>query len=281
MKRRGLWTLLFGLTLGVSMAFARQGNQSFPIVIIAHRGASFLAPENTLASVNLAWDSGSNVEVDVHLTKDMRIVAIHDGNTRRTAGVSRQVSKTTYDALSQLDVGSFKDDQYRGERIPLLSEILATIPPKRKLFVELKSNAEILPHLERIIDESGKRHQIVIIGFNLDTITAAKKQMPDIHVYWLRATKKEHRQKQSGRKRRQVIPHDIDLIAKAKAKGLDGLDVHYAGVTKRFVNAVSASGLKLYIWTVDNPKKARRLARLGVRGITTNRPEYLMDLIRP
>ena len=109
------------------------------VKIIAHRGASHLAPENTLASVNLAWELGADaVEVDVHLTGDGRIVAIHDTTTGRTGGTQLEVAQTYSRHLRRLDVGRHKNHDFAGEPIPFLGEVLDTIPPGRHLFIEIK-----------------------------------------------------------------------------------------------------------------------------------------------
>jgi glycerophosphoryl diester phosphodiesterase len=239
-----------------------------PVEIIGHRGASYEAPENTLASVKLGWEQRVDVEVDVYLSKDNRIVVIHDASTKRTGGgVDLKVKETDAQRLREVDVGAFKAKQYAGERIPFLAEVLETIPPRQKLYVEIKCKEEILPELQPLLAQSGKLSQIVIIGFDLETVAASKKLI-DVPTYWLKSTEKV-------KDTDQWIPHDPKLIQMAKDKGLDGLDVHFAGVTPEFARAVQASGLKLYIWTVDDPQEARRLVELGVDGITTNRPAWL------
>ena len=91
------------------------------VEIIAHRGASHLAPENTLASVELAWKRGADaVEIDIWLTKDGRIVAIHDEDTERTTGRKWVIADHTLAELRRLDAGSWKDESYAGEPIPIL-----------------------------------------------------------------------------------------------------------------------------------------------------------------
>ena len=242
------------------------------VEIIAHRGASYLAPENTMASVLLGWDKDADVEVDVYLTKDNKIVAIHDDTTERTAGTDVNVAETTSEELRKLDVGSFKSEEYAGERIPFLADIVETIPRGRKLYVEIKCGQEILPHLKELLEQSGKMSHIVIIGFDLDTVTMSK-EMIDVPTYWLKGTKKTEETE-------QWIPHDPQLVQTAENKGLDGLDVHYAGVNKEFADAVKASGQKLYVWTVDEPEEAIRLIKLGVDGITTNRPAWLREQLK-
>jgi glycerophosphoryl diester phosphodiesterase len=243
-----------------------------PVEIIAHRGASYLAPENTMASVMLGWEKQANVEVDVHLSKDKRIVVIHDASTKHITGTDLKVRETTYPELRNLDYGSFKGREFAAERIPLLNDVLRTIPPERKLYVEIKCGKEILPFLNRLIIESGRSSQIVIIGFDIEVVTSAK-ELIDVPTYWLKGTDKI-------KETNQWIPHDPKLVQIVRDRGLDGLDVHYAGVTKEFVDAVKAAGQKLYVWTVDDPDEAKRLIELGVSGITTNRPEWLREQIK-
>ena len=245
---------------------------SKPVGIIAHRGASYLAPENTMTSVMLGWEKGADVEVDVYLTTDNKIVVIHDKTTKRTAVTDVNVAESTSEELRKLDLGSFKSDQYAGEQIPFLADIVETIPPGQKLYVEIKCGQEILPYLRELLAQSGKMSRIVIIGFDLETV-AMSKEMIDVPTYWLKGTEKI-------KESEQWIPHDPQLVQTAKEKGLDGLDVHYAGVTKEFVDAVKASGQKLYVWTVDDPEEAIRLIKLGVVGITTNRPGWLREQLK-
>lgn len=218
----------------------------------------------------LGWQRNADVEVDIHLTADNRLVVIHDKDTHRTAGQKLIVAQTRSEELRKLDVGRFKSEDFAGEKIPFLEEVLETIPPRKKLYVEIKSGPETVPFLEQAIHASGKQAQIVIIGFDLDTVALAKERMPRIPVYWLKSTEKE-------KMSRKYIPHDASLIQTAKDKGLDGLNVHFAGVTEEFARAVRASGLGLYVWTVDDPAEARRLAGLKVDGITTNRPAWLRE----
>ena len=242
------------------------------VEIIAHRGASRLAPENTMASVMLGWEKNADVEVDVYLSADNRIVVIHDSTTKRTGGTELKVEEATSRELRKLDVGSFKAEEFAGEQIPYLVDIVKTIPLKRKLYVEIKCGKEVLPFLQKLIVDSGKMSQIVIIGFDLDTVTMSKKLI-DVPTYWLKGTAKD-------KETEQWIPHDPQLIQIAADNSLDGVDVHYAGITKEFADSARSAGQKLYVWTVDDPAEAVRLVDLGVAGITTNRPGWLREQLR-
>jgi len=238
------------------------------VEIIAHHGASYLAPENTMVSVMLGWEKVADVEVDVHLSKDNRIVVIHESSTKSTGEIYLKVKEATSQELRKLDVGRFKagsaeaaaslseggSEEYAGEQIPFLADIIETIPPGLKLYVEIKCEKEVLPILHKLIIQSGKMSQIVIIGFDLETVAMAK-ELIDVPTYWLKGTEKD-------KETEEWIPHDPQLVQIAKNKGLDGLDVHYADVTKEFAGAVKASGQKLYVWTVDEPEEAIRLVKI-------------------
>ncbi|HSV99755.1 MAG TPA: glycerophosphodiester phosphodiesterase [Sedimentisphaerales bacterium] len=245
----------------------KPGRAGGPVEVIAHRGASHLAPENTLASVRLAWELGADVvEVDVRLTKDGRIMAIHDPTTLRTSGTDLKIADTHSTDLRELDGGSHKHADFAGEPIPFLEEVLDTVPTGRRLFIEVKTGPEILPILNTTITRSGKRSQVAIIGFDLPTMKAAKETMPDVPAHWLCD--------------REVWASSGDSLAKtAKAHGLDGMNIHWSGVTWRFARAVRKAGLRLYAWTVDRRADADRLRDLGVDGITTNRPGWLKKRI--
>ncbi|MBX7244488.1 MAG: glycerophosphodiester phosphodiesterase [Candidatus Sumerlaeaceae bacterium] len=239
--------------------------------IIAHRGSSNAAPENTVAAANLAWQQNADaVELDIHQSADGRIIVIHDDTTSRTAKALLKVKETSSSELRALDAGTFKDKKYAGEKLPFLEEMIATVPSgAKRLFVEVKCGKEVLPELKKVLEAGGKMKQMVIIGFDFDTMVAAKAMFPKVPVYWLRGTRKEEGSK-------KLLPHDAAWIPKVKSAGLDGLDVGYAGITPEFAKAVKEAGLGLYAWTVDDPDEAQRLKSLGVDGITTNRP----DLIR-
>lgn len=236
---------------------------------VAHRGASYAAPENTLAAVELAWKVGADaVEVDVYLSADGRVMVIHDATTRRTTGVDMKVEATDSAKLRSLDAGKFKGAEFAGQKIPFLEEVIATIPEGRRLYVELKSDKRLVPALAKMLEGNAHRKQIVFIGFNLNTISACKERMADIPAYWLAGGEKD-------KITQAYIPIDPAVIQTAKEKKLDGLDLHFAGVTAELADKIRAAGLQLAAWTVNKPTEARRLIELGVASITTDRPDWV------
>jgi glycerophosphoryl diester phosphodiesterase len=247
---------------------------AFAVEIVGHRGAAHDAPENTLPSLKLGLEQHADaVEIDIYLTKDGKIVVMHDNNTKRTAGVDKRIDQQTLAELRKLDAGRWKGKQWAGTRIPTLEEVLAIIPAGKRLFIEIKCGPEVLPELQAVLDGSGKRGRVAIIGFGFDVVAQAKKRFPEIPVYWLYGF--------SGAEEIAYgNPSLSDLISRAKAAGLDGLDLNYEGpFGKEFVEQLAAAGMKLYVYTVDDPAEARRLAAMGLTGITTNRPGFLRNAL--
>lgn len=231
---------------------------------IAHRGASYLAPENTVAAANLAWELGADaVEVDVYLTKDNRVMVIHDKDTKRTCSGKKNlnIADSPSMLLRDLDAGVWKGEQFKGEKIPFLSEIIATVPEGKKLVVEIKCGPEILPALARVVEKGGKKAQMVFIAFDWKTIVETQKLFPENKCYWLSAIKMGLENK----------------IQQAAENGLAGVNLKYSIIDDDVVKLAKENKLEVLTWTVDDPAEAKRLAGIGVAGITTNRPKWLKE----
>lgn len=248
-------------------AIKKELNKIIPIPeveIIAHRGASYDAPENTVASAKLAWERDADaVECDIHLSGDGRIVVSHDAGTKRTSGKELSIKTTASSDLRKLDVGSFKNESYRGEKIPFLEEIIATVPAGKELVVEIKCGPEVLPELKKVISGSPKDVKFAFIAFDFNTISETKKTFPENPCYWLCSN-------------RELLKKNLSLVNGVR---LEGLSLSYNIINEDVVKQVKELGLELYTWTVDNPDEARRLIALGVKGITTNRPDYIREQV--
>jgi len=239
--------------------------------IVGHRGAAHLAPENTLQSVNLAYELGADAaEIDVQLTRDGRIVVIHDPTTGRTAGQDLDVAKSKAAELRRLDVGVFKDASYKGAKIPFLDEILAAVPDGRKLLVEVKCGVEIVPSLIETLEGSGKIDRVIVISFHFEVVAEVKRLRPKLPVLWLVSSDKD---KKSG----SYSPYDPLIITRARGANLSGLGLRHNGLVRDFAQAVGKAGLLLFVWTVDDPPEARRLQALGIDAIITNRPGWMRE----
>jgi glycerophosphoryl diester phosphodiesterase len=246
-----------------------------PPEIVAHRGESADAPENTLAAFRLAWERNvPAIELDVHLSQDGKLVVIHDKDTERTAGVKKVIKECTWDELKDIDVGAWKDPKFKGEKLCLLEDALATIPEGHRCFIEVKVGAEATPALVKAVKGSGKSNkQLCVISFQADAVESAKKALPEIPAYYLASFKQDKETK----KWTPTIEEIIDTAKKIKA---DGVDLGYKGpIDKTLVQKVRDAGLGLYFWTVDEEPVARKLVGLGADGITTNKAKWLGEVL--
>lgn len=246
---------------------------SFPIV--AHRGASHLAPENTLAAFTLAWKLGADViEGDFFLTKDGQIVCHHDRTTKRTAGVDRPVQEQTLAALKALDVGTWKDAKWAGERIPTLREVLEIVPAGKKILIEIKSDARIVPYLLPIIETCGlEQEQMIVISFKAEVIAEVKKSLPAIKASWI----SDFEEVAPGRWR-PTAQEVVETARRIRADGVE-LNANPKVLDEAFVRTVREAGLDVGVWTVNKPALARRMIELGADSITTDRPGWLRERI--
>lgn len=239
--------------------------------IIAHRGASHDAPENTLASLALSWEQHADAaEIDIHLTADGRLAVLHDDHTRRIANHSALVNEMTMDELSALDAGSWKGPQFAGQRIPSLEQVLASLPSDKWLFIEIKCGPEALLPLRDILADSPLRPgQVAIHSFDFALCAGIKLLLPALTVTWLA----KHRPGSGS------LEDDISrTVSRLQDTGLDGLSLHPSWpVDAPIVRALHDASLRLYVWTVNDLSTARQLTSLGVDGLITDRPGWLRE----
>jgi glycerophosphoryl diester phosphodiesterase len=249
------------------------------VQIVAHRGASYDAPENTLAATKLAWQQRADaVETDIYLSKDGRIVVSHDKNGKRTAGRDVDFITITQAEARQLDAGSWKDPKFKGEKIPLLEEQIASIPPGKRMLVEIKIGPEIVPELARVLAQmKATEKNITIISFNYESLQEVRKQLPHLPTLWLVGHPAPNAKKAPAKQ-----PPSVDeMISKARAAGLTGLDLQYTWpLTPADLKKIKDAGLELHVWTVNDVEVAQRWIRMGVASITTDRPGWLREQLK-
>ncbi len=282
--RRTISLLLAALSLTMMGAKSRPKRP----LVIAHRGASHDAPENTLAAFNLAWQQGADgAEGDFYLSADGEIVCIHDGTTERTAGVNKQVAGSTLAELRQLDVGSWKSAEFANERIPTLSEVLQTVPAGKLFYIEIKCGPEIVPPLRELLHRQRfvLFDQLRIISFNADVISAVRQQLPAIKAFWLTGYREEPAAPPEGADNVPPAPPTfspssasvLETLARTGANGL-GSSANLDVVTSTFAEGLRQAGKELHVWTVDDPEKALQLYQIGAQSITTNVPATIRAL---
>jgi glycerophosphoryl diester phosphodiesterase len=260
--------LVLVLSLSAGVAAAER-----PLVI-AHRGASHDAPENTLAAFRLAWERGADgIEADFYLSKDGRIVCIHDKTTERTTGKEHNltVAESTFADLRKLDVGRWKDPKYAGERMPTLEEVLATVPRGKRIYIEIKCGPEIVPALVETLKQTEfPVEQARVIAFDPYVVAAVKHAMPELRAYWLTDYKKRN----GG-----GLQPDRDTVRMAlertKADGI-GSKADAKAVDAAWIKTIQQAGWEFHVWTVNDPADAVRWAGWGVGSITTDRPAVVL-----
>lgn len=239
--------------------------------VIGHRGASRVAPENTLAAFRLAWEEGADgIETDLRLTRDEHIVCLHDATTGRTTGRDIAVADATLAELRRLDAGGWKGSRWRGEPIPTLAEVLALSPPGKRLFLEIKSGPEIIPALEReLAGRAAAQECATILSFDAPLLVLLRQRLPELDICWLTAYRRD---RQTG----AVHPSLAEILAILAEIGAEGLASQaHESLDAEFVAALRGNGLAVHVWTVDRLDQARHYAGLGVDSIMTNRPGWL------
>ncbi|MFG2331317.1 glycerophosphodiester phosphodiesterase [Streptomyces sp. NPDC048604] len=262
---------------------AVQSARVLPLVI-AHRGASAYAPENTLAAVDLARELGSEwVENDVQRSRDGELVVVHDDTLARTTDVEQRypgrapwrVRDFTAAEIATLDAGSWFGGRWAGARVPTLREYLHRVDANgQKLLLEIK-NPELYPGIEadtlRVLGQEGwlerrhVRYGLVVQSFGAAALKAVHAQRPDVVTGFL------------------GTPAMADLPAYAAFA--DQINPSHATVTADYVAAVQALKgphgvpLRVTTWTVNDAAGARRVAAAGVDGIITDRPDVVADAV--
>ena len=236
---------------------------------IAHRGASAVAPANTLAAFEKAVELGADgIEFDVHLSADGVPVVIHDFSVDSTTDGSGRVAEMTIAQLAQLDVGSYFDPAFAGERIPTLEAVLEAMGGRLLLNIELKSTSLRDKGLEQTVIAQIERHglgtSVLFSSFNPFSLRRAKRIAPHIAVGLLYGPDLPLPLRRAWLA--PLVPHE------ARHPEHTMVDAHYMAWARR-------RGYRVNTWTVDDPDEMHRLIGLGVDGIITNVPDVLRSIL--
>lgn len=251
------------------------GNITVGQNIVGHRGASYDAPENTIAAFEEAWrQQADGVEGDFYFTADGQIVCIHDKDTERTAGKKLLVAESTLETLKELEYGGWKDVKFKGEPLPTFADVAFVVPAGKLFVIELKTGPEIVPLLvEELKKTKLAEEHLLIISFNSSTVAKAKEMLPKVRAHWLTSYKQ-------NRMDGAWAPTVEQIAETLKACGADGLGTNgnRQVVNESFISALKEEGMKeFHVWTIDDPADARYFKELGASGITTNRPAFIRE----
>ena len=221
------------------------------ILVIGHKGASAIAPENTLKAFQKAIELNADyVEFDSHLTKDGEIVIIHDSDTYNSTGVRGLIRDKTLEEIKKLDVGE-------GERIPTLQELIAIAKGKIGLQLEIKSTG-LLESMTQILRKENLIHNSIISCFMFDELLKLKEIEPKIKLGFLLPVELV----QSRLIKRKIL--------KCAKEGFYAIHPHFNSVDIEIINFAHTNGLKVNVWTVNDSRIMKNLIQLGVEGIITD-----------
>jgi len=260
-------------------AVAAEQPESVRIINTAHRGAMGYAPENTLAAFRLGVELGSDlIEADVQRSKDGVLVLMHDTTLSRTTDVEQVfpdrapwlVSDFTYEEIQQLDAGSWFSEEYAGEPVPTLAEMVRLVRPSRAgILMELKSPA-LYPGIEEQVAEefasfpgyvtsAVRAERLVVQSFDWDSMARYHQVQPSVPVGLL------------GRPREELLP-ELSTWA-------DQINPSFRTYDADYVDTVHELGMEVHTYTVNEPADMHLVLDRGVDGVITNFPDVLEDVL--
>ncbi len=242
----------------------------YPIMVIAHRGYSGEAPENTLAAFKKALEVGSDmIELDIHFSKDRQIVVIHDETLERTADGLGRVADFSLADLKKFDAGFWFSPEFKGERIPTLAEVLRLAKGKILVNIEIKSPSHGLYSVTELAEQSLKEVQemgmlkdVIFSSFNPLALEKIRELAPHAYVAIL-----YHR--------------EWKFIAEiTKGKSFEVLNLRKDFLNKKRIERIKGLGMLVNVYTVNKEEELRRFVAWGVNGIITNYPGRLIKILQ-
>jgi glycerophosphoryl diester phosphodiesterase len=229
-------------------------------LVIAHRGASSYAPENTFAAFDLALQMGArDIELDVHATRDGHVVVIHDDTVDRTTNGHGPVSDHTLAALSALDAGSWFDGRFAGERIPTFAAVLERYKGQASIHTEIKGrSAHLTERSVDLIRALGMTADVTITSFQRERLAETRSYAPELPTGWL------------------VGEITDGIVADARAMGVTQLCPRANAVTPELVDRLHAAGFVVRAWGVGTEALMRQVVSAGADGMTVNFPDRLI-----
>jgi len=233
-------------------------------MVIAHRGASSYAPENTFAAFDLALRMGvRHLELDVHATGDNHLVVIHDDTVDRTTSGTGAVASHTLAELQELDAGSWFGAGFAGERLPAFVQVLERYKGRAHLHTEIKGrSAHLSQQTVDLLREHGMEGQITITSFQKIWLEEVRACAPELPAGWL------------------VAQVNDAIIAQARALGLTQLCPRASSVTPDLVRRLHSEGFGVRAWGVATEELMQQVVQSGADGMTVNFPDKLIAYLQ-
>lgn len=246
---------------GFTLLVARVARQNQPVKVLAHRGASVAAPENTLAAFRLAAEQASDfVELDVQESADGEVLVVHDSDLMRVGRSPLKIWEAAAADLRAVDIGSSRAPQFSGERVPTLAEVLAVCKGRVRVVVELKSYGHAQRLEERvveIVEAAGMERETIFMSLEHSMAQRLKELRPSWRVGVL-------------------VAKAIGDLTTLRA---DFLAVEKGLASRTFVRQAHQAGQEVYVWTVNDPALMFQLMSKGVDGLITDRPDLARQVI--
>ena len=255
-------------TLGSPALASWKGR--FPVMVIAHRGFSGRAPENTVAAFKKAMEIGSDaIEFDVRFTRDGRLVIFHDDTLERTTNGKGKVADLTLKELKRLDAGSWFGPIFSGERIPELKEALELARGRILLNIELKKGDHgkysMLDLAEQTLWEvagAGVAQQVLFSSFDLDAIQWIRQKDPGVLTAFIT---------------RDPWKSPLDAT---RGKFFPVLNPRKSALNEDNLSAARRQGVRINVWTLNTDEEMEKFIAMGVDGIVTDHPDRLIELLK-
>lgn len=227
--------------------------------VIAHRGSSGTAPENTLAAFKFAIESGADfIELDVHLSKDGELIVMHDESVNRTTNGKGKIKELSLDQIKKLDAGKWFDDSFTGMVVPTLDEVFRLPDEKIKFLIEIKGTPKKYPGIEKKVADKIARYRVknrcILQSFNLEFLKNFHTIDSTFQLHYLVVGK--------------VFPENIPGYIRA-------VNPNFHFVTAKKISKLHKANRTIFVWTVNDERKMKKLLELGVDGIITNFPGKL------
>lgn len=248
-------------------------------LILGHRGASGIAPENTLAAFSRAIDDGADgIEFDVRLARDRVPVVVHDASLKRTGLRDQLVCDLNAAELQQVDVGAWflergqTSPSYAGEKLPTLAQVFELFSTNNGLlYLEMKCDegegAVLAAEVAKLCRESRMVDRIIVESFDLSAITEVKRLDAGIRTAALFEPKLS---------RPISTVRRLKMVDTALAVGADEIALHHTLASKRVVEKAEQAGLEVVVWTVDDPEWVTRAPTLGIKALIANNPATMV-----
>jgi glycerophosphoryl diester phosphodiesterase len=263
-RKRVAYAAVLVLLVGTgiaSVAVVENAGIDYGVEVTAHRGASLVAPENSISAIERAIEAGAQwAEIDVQETRDGTIVLLHDTDLMRVAAVDKNIWEVDYNEIKDLDAGSWFSEDYRGEKIPTLQQAIDVARGRIKLNIELKFNGQdkrLAERVAEIVSENEFEAQCAVTSLTYDGLLQAKESHGKLKVGF-------------------IVFRAVGDVAELP---VDLLSINAGYITREMVERLHAAGKPVHVWTVNDREGMLDMIDLGVDNILTDDPALLVSVL--